>query len=162
VVRNAVEVDAHVGAVIVERLSRPDALALLRPTLDTAPVHAEMATVRERLDGLAREYADGTIDARQMAAGSTRLRERLAVLTAAIADASRGSALSGVVDAPDVAAAWARLALDRKRAIVDTLVTVTILRSPKGRRPGWRPGERYFDPRTVDIGWKGAAGLISG
>jgi hypothetical protein len=28
---------------------------------------------------------------------------------------------------------------------------VTILPAPKGRPPGWQPGQPYFDPRTVRI-----------
>jgi site-specific DNA recombinase len=31
------------------------------------------------------------------------------------------------------------------------LMTVTILPARRGRRPGWRPGESYFDPDTVKI-----------
>ena len=59
--------------------------------------------------------------------------------------------LAGVADAPDPAKVWQGLDLSRRRAIVDVLATVTILSGRKGRRPGWQPGESYFDPRTVDI-----------
>jgi site-specific DNA recombinase len=41
--------------------------------------------------------------------------------------------------------------LDRRRAIVDELVTVEVLPARKGRRPGWKPGLPYFDPDTVRI-----------
>jgi hypothetical protein len=46
---------------------------------------------------------------------------------------------------------WAGLDLSRRRAIITTLVTVTILPARRGRRPGWQAGEAYFDPRTVRI-----------
>jgi DNA invertase Pin-like site-specific DNA recombinase len=156
VVRNAAELDAFVAGLIVARLSQPDAVDLLlgNTTVDTGALHTELTVIRERLDGLAREYAEGTIDARQLAAGSAHLRAREVDVTAAIADASRGSVLSGVVAAPDVAEVWNALPLGRRRAIIEALVTVTVLRAQRGRRPGWRPGESYFDPRAVAIEWQ--------
>jgi site-specific DNA recombinase len=67
---------------------------------------------------------------------------------------TRGSVLAGVADAPDPAKVWAGLDLSRKRAIVDVLIDVVILPARKGRRPGWRAGESYFDPESVEIVWK--------
>jgi hypothetical protein len=152
VVRNARHVDAHVAAVVVERLSRPDARELLLPKpTDTTSLHLQADGLRQRLKGLADAYADGAIDAAQLRSGSDRLRGRLAEVDARIAAASRGSVLAGVVDAPDPAAVWARLDLDRRRAVVEVLVDVVILPARKGRRPGWRAGEPYFDPRTVAV-----------
>jgi hypothetical protein len=46
---------------------------------------------------------------------------------------------------------WAGLDLSRRRAIITTLVTVTILPARRGRRPGWQAGEAYFDPTSVRI-----------
>lgn len=156
VVRNAMLVDQLVSAVVVERLSRPDALDLLQTgtTVDIGVLNVEVTVTRERLDGLATAYADGTIDARQLDKGTAKLRTRMAELTTAIADASRGSVLAGVVDAEDVQVTWAALDLDRRRAIIDTLLTLRVLRAPKGRRAGWSPGETYFDPTTVEITWR--------
>ena len=59
--------------------------------------------------------------------------------------------LAGVADAPDPAEVWDGLDLARRRAIVDTLATVTILPARRGRRPGWQPGQSYFDPTTVRV-----------
>jgi site-specific DNA recombinase len=67
---------------------------------------------------------------------------------------TRGSVLAGVADAADPAKVWAGLDLSRKRAIVDVLIDVVILPARKGRRPGWRAGETYFDPDSVEIVWK--------
>jgi len=41
--------------------------------------------------------------------------------------------------------------VDRRRAIVDELMTVVIHHAPKGRRKGWRPGESYFDPTSIEV-----------
>jgi hypothetical protein len=139
--------------VILERLSRPDARELLvagRAT-DTAELQLEADLLGQRLTGLADAYADGDIDAQQLRAGTERLRVRLDAIESELAAASRGSVFAGVADAPDPAKVWEGLSLSRRRAIVDTLATVTILPGRKGRRPGWQAGETYFDPWTVRV-----------
>ncbi|RZU73980.1 DNA invertase Pin-like site-specific DNA recombinase [Micromonospora kangleipakensis] len=157
VVRNAAELDQHVGAVVVARLSRPDVADLLAASgqPDSGVLQLDATSLRERLDGLAAAYADGAIDVRQLREGSERLRVRLAEVEEQMAAAGRGEALAGLVGATDPAAAWDALDLHRRRAVVDTLLTVTINRTRKGRPPGWTPGNSYFDPRTVEITWKG-------
>ena len=153
VVRDAGECDRLVEKVVLERLRRPDARDLLTTgrTADTSELHREAKLVRQRLTGLADAYADGDIDAQQLRAGKERLHARLDVIESELATSTRGSVLAGVADAPDPAEVWATLALGRRRAIVDTLVTVTILPGRKGRRPDWKAGESYFDPQTVRI-----------
>ncbi|MFI6266025.1 recombinase family protein [Micromonospora sp. NPDC051006] len=154
--RNAVELDGYVSTIVVERLSRPDLATLLashqRP--HTAGLSLNATALRERLDGLAAAYADGAIDVRQLRQGSERLRARLAEVEHDLADAGRGDALSGLVAVADPAKAWEALDLHRRRAVVDTLMTVTIHRTQKGRPPGWTPGRSYFDPSSVEIAWK--------
>jgi site-specific DNA recombinase len=152
--RPAQQVDAFVEAVICERLARPDARDLLLPpdrTAEVAALHTRDAALRGRLDELGRLYGEDAIDAAQLAQGTAAIRRQREQITAELAAASRGSVLAGVVDAPDPAQVWAGLDLSRRRAIVATLVTVTILPARRGRRPGWQPGEAYFDPRTVQV-----------
>jgi site-specific DNA recombinase len=153
VIRDAAEVDAFVEAVILERLSRPDARELLVPDrqADAASLHLRDAALAERLVELGRLYGDGTIDAPQLQAATAAIRAQRQKITAQLAAASRGSVLAGVADAPDPAKVWKGLDLSRKRAIIDTLATVAILPARRGRRPGWRAGESYFDPATVAI-----------
>lgn len=151
VVRNAVELENYIGLVVVERLKRPDAIDLLRPktaTVDTGALYAEQAALQQRLDDLA---DDLELDERTLARRIKALRTRLDEIKAALAVAGRGNVFAGVVDAPDVAAAWADLDLARRRAIVDTLMTVTVYRTPKGRPAGWRPGASYFNHETIEI-----------
>jgi DNA invertase Pin-like site-specific DNA recombinase len=152
--RHAVELDDCVEAVVIERLSRPDAAELLAPdqTGDTAALHAQDAGLRARLDELGRLYGDGVIDALQLASGTARIREQREQVTTSLAAASRGSVLAGVADAPDPEAVWRGLDLSRRRAIVDVLVEVTILRAKRGGAR--RKGETSFDPATVAIEWK--------
>lgn len=157
VVRKAVELEDYVSAVVVERLSRPDAIDLLqpaRPGLDVRALQAEAAALRKRLDVLA---DDLDIDEVVLVRRTRKLRERQDEVEQEITDAGRGSVFEGVVGAPDVAERWSGLHLDRRRAIVDTLMRVVVHRTRKGRRAGWRPGESYFDPTSVEILWKGQA-----
>lgn len=152
--RNATELDDYVEAVVVERLSRPDAAELLGADQndDVAALHAKDAGLRARLDELGRLFGDGLIDALQLASGTAAIRTQREDITAALAAASRGSVLAGVADAPDVAEVWEGLDLSRRRAIVDMLLEVTILRAKRGG--GRRKGETTFDPASVAIKWK--------
>jgi hypothetical protein len=152
--RNAVELDDYVEATVVERLSRPDAAELLAPdhTGDLAALHAQDAGLRARLDELGRMFGDGMIDALQLASGTASIRTQREAVTEALAASSRGSVLQGVADAPDVAEVWEGLDLSRRRAIVDVLLEVTILRTKRGGAR--RKGETTFDPASVGIEWK--------
>jgi site-specific DNA recombinase len=156
VARTADEVDALVNAVVVERLSRPDAVDLLASSArkDTAELHVQTQALRARLDELAALFADGTLNGSQLRTGSQSVRAQLDAVEAEIAAASSDSVLSGLVGDGDVQSRWDALDLDRRRAIVDYLMTVTLMRTHKGRRKGWRPGESYFDPDSVAIGWR--------
>ena len=58
-------------------------------------------------------------------------------------------ALTAVLGAGDVRAAWEAASTDQRRAVIDALCTVTLLPSP-------RTGPRHFDPSTVRIDWKAA------
>jgi site-specific DNA recombinase len=153
IVRDAAELDAYVEAVIIERLSQADARDLLAPDQrgDGDGLYLRDAALRARLDELGRLYGEGTIDARQLAEATATIRHQREQITAELVAASRGSVLAGVADAADPATAWAGLDLSRKRAIVDTLIEVVILPAKRGRRPGWQPGNSYFDPATVRV-----------
>lgn len=153
VVRLCEQVDSLVSSVMIERLSRPDA-ALERPaSTDSASVHVERLALGARLDEIVDLHAAGDITARQLQRGTASLRGQLDTLDRQLAAAVSLTALHGVVG-PQAARVWPTLDVSRRRAIVDTLVTVTIERGRRGRRPGWKPGEAYFDPQSVSIVWR--------
>jgi site-specific DNA recombinase len=151
--RDAIEVDAFIGKVVIERLSRPDAIDLL--ARDAGPDLAQLHTRRAALDAELEEwrrFADaGEVSPPSFARAEKGILARCAEVDAAIGQANRGSVFTGVVDAPDPAAAWAGLDLDRRRGIVAELLEITILPARRGRRPGWKAGETYFDPATVKV-----------
>jgi hypothetical protein len=81
------------------------------------------------------------------------VRTRLDTLNA---DLATSAPLADIANAPDPAEAFLAADLDARRAVVDTLATVTFRASARRGRPkGWRPGDgHYFDPESVAIEWK--------
>ena len=140
-----------VRGVVVERLSRPDATALLAsshaPELDDLRSKAE--AIRERIDNLAIGIEEGILTLAAARKSSDRLRSELAGIEARIQQATSADVLGPLVHAPDVAAAWAGCDLKQRRAVIETLMTVTLLPPPRGRRA--------FEPESVRIDWKSGA-----
>lgn len=156
VIRNAEQVDRFIEAIIIERLKRPDAAQLLVPDQrgDPSQLHVKDAALAARLAELGRMFAAGEIEADTLRAGTEDIRQKRERITEQLAAMSQGSVLAGLADAVDPEAVWKGLDLSRKRAVIAVLVDVVILPAGKGRRPGWRPGESYFDPDSVRVTWK--------
>jgi site-specific DNA recombinase len=147
--RAAEPVDQLVTALVLERLSRPDAADLLATPgegVDVGALREEATALRTRLGELTDLFADGAITAVQLARGTERARTRLEAVEQQMVDAGRVPVLGELVTAQDVRATWEGLDLDRQRAAIDTLLAVTLL--PPGR------GARYFDPETVRVDWR--------
>lgn len=158
VVRAAEVLDDFVERVIVERLSRPDAVDLLQTpgtAVDTTELSAEATALRQRLDDLDDDLDDGKITRARWQRRNNRMRTRLDEIAREIEAAAQIDPLAGIVGAPDVAALWFGtredrsdgLDLGRRRAVLDALATVTVLKAGRGRREG---GD-YFDPASVKI-----------
>ncbi|MCA1672844.1 MAG: hypothetical protein LC799_11800, partial [Actinobacteria bacterium] len=149
VVRVAGPLDEYIEKIIIERLSRPDAVNLLTPTapeVNLAALRATANAARTRLAEIAEMLGDGELTRAEAQIARTRANARLERAEADIAAATRSSPLIGLADAPDPAAVWAACDIGRRRAVLDTLMTVTVL-------PARRPGPR-FDPETIKIAWK--------
>jgi site-specific DNA recombinase len=146
--RAAEPIDDFVTRVVLARLAQPDALDLLaaRDERDVTALRVEAAALRVRLDELADSFADGVITRGQMERGTDRARTRLEIVEQELAAAGGVSVLEELVTAGNIGAMWEGLDLDRRRAVIDTLVTITLL--PPGR------GARVFCPETVEIGWR--------
>jgi DNA invertase Pin-like site-specific DNA recombinase len=153
--------DDYVSAVIAERLRRDDARDLLAgPSGDDderPALRRKLAELEARLDALA---SDTALSERMLAKRAAALeaeldgvRSRLDALNAALAVSAP---LAGIAGAPDPAAAFLAADLDVRRAVVETLATVTFLaNAQRGRPKGWRPGDgHYFDPRTIAVEWR--------
>lgn len=146
--RGAEEVERFVEAVVVGRLSEPDAREALSPKddgLDRDALRFERRTLQTRFDGLAALAADGVLPLDQVREQSARLRARLAEIDGLLAPSTL-SPVTAVVESDDVAAAWAALDVTRRRSIVKALMDVTILPS--------RRGAKGFDPNLIHVRWR--------
>lgn len=142
-------VDGVVEATIVERLSEPDGPDLLggdQAALDAALSHA--GALRDRLSLAADQFADGLIDAAQLARISARLRPQI-VDAERTAEAARPAdpELRALLDG-DVERNWAAAPVEVRREVVRMLLRVTI--DPVGA------GGR-FDPAGIRREWVSSA-----
>lgn len=139
-------VDGVVESVIVARLEREG--AALEFTADPSAL-SSATDAREaltaRLDLAADEYAEGTITARQLARITERVKPELEEAERRLRQLQASNPVNGMTG-PGAAKAWSAASLERKRAVLDELMTVTVL--PSG------PGVR-FSPEQVRITWKG-------
>jgi site-specific DNA recombinase len=149
VIRRKEVLDDLVTELVVARLSAPDVVELLARGTDNpewAAAVAEADQLRARLDEAADQYADGLIDGRMLERITARLRPQLAEAEARSRVVDSAPLLDGLVGVPDVRAVWDGLSLSRRRAVVDTLMRLTLNRT--------RQGARVFDPECVRIDWK--------
>jgi DNA invertase Pin-like site-specific DNA recombinase len=141
--RRSDPIDEYVAAVVVERLSRPDLADLLEPQQpDLAALRIEALALRQQLDQLA---DDTELSLRVLTRRTKAIEARLAAVDAGLADAVQTNALASF-GGGDARAVWDRLDLDQRRAVVDTLMTVTL------HSPG--QGARTFRAETVEITWR--------
>jgi site-specific DNA recombinase len=128
---------------VIARLSRPDARELLVDDRrdDFGKLQSEADTLRLRLEQSGKAFADGELSIVEFKASSARLRERLSDLEARMHHVDRAPLLADLVTAHDVRAKWNAIGLDRQRAVIDLLYTVTLL-------PGIR-GKRKLSPESV-------------
>lgn len=151
--RSCQTIDDYVGQAVILRLSEPDAAPAFAPVLpDLSRLRTELDAARAEQDDLAEMQKAGRLTVRQVAAMTGPLIEREQRLEAELARAAMPSPLEPFASG-DIAAVWERLDLDRKRAVVHVLMTVTVHPAPKGRPPGWKRGEPYFDERSIEIAW---------
>ncbi|GAB3603302.1 hypothetical protein GCM10027586_06310 [Kineococcus gypseus] len=164
-------VDDIVLAVVEKRLREPDVSALLaKPASPAGEASTEAAALaaRERMTHLAEEFGAGRLPLAAFTAGTALAQQVIDKHERHLAAQAAGTALAGIIDAGRPAQAFASLvaiardedretaaaSLDRLRAIIGTLVTVTILPQHRGRPSGWQAGQSVFDPSSVQIEWR--------
>ncbi len=146
--RDKARVDELVEGIIVTRLARPDAVALLKRDEDTdaRAARAEVERLRGRLEVAAADYADDNIDAEQLRTITARLRPQIKAAEARVPRPTTNTpTLADLAGHADAAQRWNLLDVSVRRKIIDLLVDVTIL--PTRRGPG-------FAHESVDVKWK--------
>lgn len=158
--RDAPALDRYVQDLAIERLSRADAVELLLPAQTAEPIEdlaAQANALRAKLDSITADYNEDRISRKQMLEMTEFARARLEKLTARMAERANGSVLATLpLATPQIAEQWPGYHLDKRRAIVDALMSVTIHRARRGRPAGFKAGsgDGYFDPDTIEVDWK--------
>ncbi|MFD7003943.1 recombinase family protein [Streptomyces mirabilis] len=161
VTRVATPLDEHIANLVLVRLSRPDAASVLlppvRPTEKLEDLAATANALRGKLDGYTQDYDADLITRQQMLDGTALTRKRLEKVEAQMAAQAQSNVLAGLpLGTAKVVDEWPGYHLDKQRAIVDALMTVTVLPAPRGRPAGFQPGvtKTYFNPAAVRVDWK--------
>jgi site-specific DNA recombinase len=142
-------VEEFIGKLVVARLSRPDAADLVsvqEAGVDVAALREEAAAIRVNLEEMAGDRALGRITRAQMLKATEAGTARLEAIGAELDGAARENVLAPLVAAQNAAAVWAGLDISRKRAVIKTLMSVTLFSPGKGAR-------RAFDPATIQVAW---------
>jgi DNA invertase Pin-like site-specific DNA recombinase len=138
--------EKHVTALVLERLSRPDAAELFadEERADTArEAMAEAAEKRARLDEIYDSVAEGKLSPKALERIESKLLPEIAAAEERAAAASVAPALRGVVR-PDIAEIWPTLPLGQQREIITALMDITLMPNTGRRR----------DTRRIKVGWK--------
>ncbi|MGI8449886.1 MAG: recombinase family protein, partial [Streptosporangiaceae bacterium] len=149
VARQAGPVEDFIERLVIGRLSRPDAADLVTVPEggpDVGALREEAAAIRARLEEMAADRADGVISRAQLLSATGRANLRLAEIGAQLEEAARENVLTPLAGAENAAEVWEPLDLSRKRAVIRTLMTITVLSPGRGAR-------QAFDPATVQVTW---------
>jgi site-specific DNA recombinase len=146
--RSVTDVDAWVISLVVERLSRPDAIDLLvnAEHADLASLRDRAAALRARQDELAGLFAAGDVTGTQLKTATAALSAQLVEVESKMLDANKSRVFDGLIGVADVAKKFDALDLDRRRAVINALLTVTIMAG--------QPPRGAFRTDLVPITWK--------
>lgn len=155
VARAVATTDNYVSELVIAWVTKYGAEALQPKATDITPLVAELNATRAELETLTAAAEERSITAAQLIRASRPLHAQVARLESEIAAAANASPAASLVTGDDIRAGWGSADLFTRRAVVRALMTVTLLPSPKGRPAGHKPGESYFRPDSVRIGWVG-------
>ncbi|MEX3529192.1 recombinase family protein [Corynebacterium xerosis] len=147
------EIEGYIAEVIIARLTRDDALAVLAEAMDggdgVADAIAERTALMARREELEGEMIRGALPVSTFTRVSARIDADLAELERRIASAATGPspAVVSALQAPDIRAWWASASPAQQRDLTAALIE----RIDIG--PG-RPGAKSFDPSRVQITWR--------
>lgn len=145
---NKAWLDLILGEYVVNWLARPEAAEVFEEEVeDVSELREEVTRLRERLEALGEDYADGLITREAMRSGSVRLSERLEEAEGALARVHGSTPLSGLLGASDVRAQWEGMSLDHRRATLRALVAKIVL----NRKPS---GARSHQVEDVEVHWR--------
>jgi hypothetical protein len=142
--RNGERLDGLVEAIVIARLSQTDAATLVNPQVDVAPLMFQADELRQRKDDLAMALGEGLMSLAAVRTESLKLTKQIGEIQQQISATDGDSKLLELVSSSDIAAHWGTLSLGQKRAVIGTLLTVTVNKQANTRK---------FDPKDVVIKW---------
>lgn len=155
VYRQADPVDALLRRLIVERLAQVPHPQVEDDPSVTAAVRDEIATLNQRMDGLAEAYADGALTLSQLQRGTERLRGLLQAAEARIPSTPTGGLSKVLTASPEaVAETFDALTLKARREVVRALVTVKLKGAGHPSRATiTEDGVVYARPDSLVVDW---------
>jgi hypothetical protein len=153
--RDAAELEKFIVKLLIGRLSKPDARKLLKRDNrgELTRLYREAQATEELMTADRRMQQEGLLTVAEFAEGRRKYQADLVRIRQQITEAEQADVLAPLIHG-DPARVWEGYELDRKRAVIDALMTITVKPIRGGRPSGWRPGASYFDPRSVVIEWK--------
>ena len=156
VARDKASLDDFIERLVIARLSRPDAADLLAEDHrdELAGLHREAAAIRELMAADRRMHLARVLTEAEFTDGRRQHQADLAAVEQQIADLGQADVIAPLIRDP--AGVWEGLGLDQRRAVIAALMTIKVMPTRKGRPPGWRPGQPYFDsgPESIQIEWR--------
>jgi DNA invertase Pin-like site-specific DNA recombinase len=143
--RDMTRLDSLVEEVVIARLARADAARLLKPKVDVAPLQQQADDLRRRRDDLASALSEGLLTLASVRVESKRLTDQISALEASIEAADDSLGLAELVASSDVRSKWAEISLSKRRAVIDTLMAISVRR---------QKNTRVFEPADVLIEWR--------
>jgi len=138
-------VDELVRKLILGRMTHPDILQALTPSVDVTPWVKESQELRNRRDGLAALLAEGSLPVSAVREQSRSLQKQIDKLQQRINDVGGGDEVAILAQADNREAHWDNLLTpSQRRNIVSKLMTVTINK---------QAGTRVFNADDIHIEW---------
>lgn len=154
-----VEVDEVIERVILARMTKPDALEVIRKAL--APqdddlsrkmqdLFGQRAALLSRLEALDASVVDGDVDVLTFGRLETKIREQLASIDARLQEMTETMGAdplaTELTEDVEFAQWWEGASIEDKRRLTNLLMEIRVF-------PG-KPGAKKFDPKRVQVVWK--------
>lgn len=139
--------DAYVDALVIDKLSSPEAHLILEDTgADVTGLRGKRDGLSAKLIQLTRMFNADEIDGAQLKAGTAQLHADIAGIDAQLESAAQRDPLTDLIGAGDIQTRWDKMSADRRGRVISRLMSVTVLPSPHGKRG--------FNPAYIRIEWK--------
>lgn len=148
--QTAAPVEEFVSEIVLNVLERKEHLSALDRPDDGLmdQLQRDAGTYRGRLGEAADSFADGKISAVQLEAITARITPKLDDVIAHLASIGSGNALASV-DLANVRDWWEAASIEKRRAVIDALMVVTV-------NPVKRGAPRVFNTDRIQIDWRHA------